>query len=393
MVTFVSLLMFLQLGVSQALSTLLSALLFLPWVLKSLVRTWVRRAGHFRHFIHLSEALLTGVLFALAASFHYGVAWVFLSLFAISMLCAWHELLARMYYESMLRSRLQEIINTRKIVYSHIAVVFTYGALILIVGSMEVFFRHIRKAWAMGCYLTAGLFLFFAILHLFVLRSPAEKGCVQQHSVKVSVQAQLHVLHRLRHQKGWWIPVLSLFLLLLPQSLMFYTRVLFLLDTTEDGGLHCTIQEVGFAQGTVGVLAFCLGVAIGRGLIKWIPMERIFWPLAISLGLSPAVYLLMTIEPPSTLGALSMASFQAQLLFGAGLCVCRAFVKEISGDRYRNTINLLYVPLISLCMIIPMAVSGWLAQYLGYSFFFLLDALVAPFAWVAVYLLRGRMCK
>lgn len=393
MVTFVSLLMFLQLGVSQTLSTLLSAILFLPWVLKSFIRTWVRRAGYFRHFIHVSEALLAGCLFALAASFHYGVEWVFLSLFGISMLCAWHELLARMYYECMLRPKLQDIFNTHKVIYSHVAVIFTYGALILMVGSMEVFFRHIRRAWAMGCYLTAGLFLFFAICHLFLLRSPSVEGGNQHYSVKGSVQAQLHVLQRIRHQKGWWVPVIALFFLLLPQSLMFYTRVLFLLDTKDNGGLHCTIQEVGFAQGTVGVLAFCLGITIGRGLLKWIPVTRIFWPLAIALGLSPAIYLLMTIEPPSTLGTLSMASFQAQLLFGMGLCVCRVFVKDISGDRYRNTVNLLYVPLIAFCMIVPMAASGWLAECLGYRSFFLLDAVSAPLGWGLVCLCRRRMCK
>lgn len=390
LVTFVSLVIFLQLGVSAPMATGLSAALFLPWVFKSFIRTWVRRAGHFRHMIHISEGLLSAMLFALAASFTYGVGWVFASLFVISMLCSWHELLARMYYERMLRPRLQQIYNTPKVIHSHIAVIFTYGALILMVGGMEVFFRQIRRAWAMGCYLTAGFFLLITLYHLFVLKNPAVGDASRLHTMRGSVRAELHVIERIRQQKGWYLSVLSLFLLLLPQSLMFYTRVLFLLDSDENGGLECTIQEVGFAQGTIGVLAFCLGITIGRSLLRWIPLTRIFWPLSIALGLSPAAYLLMTIEAPSSLGILCVATFQAQLLFGMGLCVCRALVQNISGNRYRNTVNLLYVPLISLCMIVPMASSGWMVQQLGYSRFFLIDVFTAPTAWFIVWLLNRR---
>ena len=47
MITFVALLMFLQLGIGWEWSTLLCGLLSLPWVLKSFVREKVRRMGGF----------------------------------------------------------------------------------------------------------------------------------------------------------------------------------------------------------------------------------------------------------------------------------------------------------------------------------------------------------
>lgn len=384
MVTFVSLLMFVQLGVSTGMAVFLSSMLFLPWVLKSFMRNWVRRAGHFRYMIHLSEALLCCALFGLAASFVYGVWCVCAVLFLISMLCAWHELLARMYYERMFRPREQRYYNVTKIVYSHMAVVFTYGALILIVGSMEVFFRQIRRAWAMGCYLTAGLFLFFAVYHLFVLRDPRVGDDAGQHSLRDSWRAELHVIGRIRQRPGWYFSVLSLFLLLLPQSLMFYIRVIFLLDTHVRGGLECTIQEVGFAQGTVGVLAFCIGIALGRGLMAAFDVRRIFWPLAVALGSSPLVYLVMSYIRPVSLAQLCVATFMAQILFGMGLCICRVLVHRISGNRYRNTVNLLYVPLIALCMMLPMSAGGWLVSWMGYRLYFLLDVLSAPLSWCVV---------
>ena len=105
------------------------------------------------------------------------------------------------------------------------------------------------------------------------------------------------------HWKGWG-GLLLLFLLLLPQALMFHTRVLYLYDTHAHGGLQCTIQEIGFAQGTVGVIAFSLGIALGRLLIIRHTLQRLFWPMALSLVLSPFVYLGMTLWPPQSLIAL-----------------------------------------------------------------------------------------
>jgi long-subunit fatty acid transport protein len=63
----------------------------------------------------------------------------------------------------------------------------------------------------------------------------------------------------------------------------------------EHGGLQCTMQEIGFAQGTVGVIAFSIGLFVGRRLIKHYTLPRLFWPMALCIVLSPFVYLGMTV--------------------------------------------------------------------------------------------------
>ena len=138
MVTYVALLMLLQLKMAPAEATFLSALLFLPWVLKSFLRPWVRRVGRFGLVICLNEVLLSAALFLLALAFPQGVEAVFPALFLVSLLCAWHELVARMYFESMLRPSFQRLLTVPKLVCSQAAVIFTYGALILLVGSVDV---------------------------------------------------------------------------------------------------------------------------------------------------------------------------------------------------------------------------------------------------------------
>ena len=383
-VTFVALLMFLQIGASTTLSTTLAALLFLPCILKSFLRTWVRRAGHFRQMLLLTEGLMCIALLALAFAFSQGIWYVFPALMSISFLVAWHELTSRMYYERMLYPRQQKYYTNLKIASAQLAVILTYGVLIIMVGNLEVFFRQIRHSWAMGCYMTAGAFMLFTLLHVLMLPSPRIEDQNHNYSMSASLKAEVHVIERIRRQPHWWVPVLCMFLMLLPQSLMFFARVHYLFDKAANEGLGCTIQEIGFAQGTVGVIAFTLGLTIGRSLMRWIPTEKLFWPLTLVLGLSPAVYLFMTIETPNDLVTLCVATFHAQLLFGLGLCICRVPLSMISGERYRNCANLLSVPLVATCMLLPMMASGWLVSWLGYHQFFLVNTLSAPICWILI---------
>ncbi|MBO7120160.1 MAG: hypothetical protein J6W03_07575 [Bacteroidaceae bacterium] len=390
-VTYVALLMLLQMGLAPAMATLFSALLFVPWVLKSFMRAWVRRVGNFKQMLHLIEALLFVSLILLAFSFRRGPFAVFFALLLVSLLCAWHELAARMYYERMLRPVFQRLLTAPKLACSQVSVIFTYGALIFLVGTLQVYFRQmIRYSWAMGCYVAAGLFLLFAFHHLIWLRSPRVGDSGAKHSVGESVKAELRIIDRIRHQDHWWQPVLILLLLLLPQGLMFHARVLYLYMSRAQGGLQCTMQEIGFAQGTVGVIAFSIGLFLGRRFIRHYSLERLFWPMALSIVLSPFVYLGMTFWPPHSLWQLCLCTMSAQFLFGLGLSVCRLPISTISGARYRNTINMLQIPLVSAAMLVPMAMSGWLVEQLGFDAFFFMNALSAPFSLLGIFLLKRR---
>lgn len=387
MVTFVSLLMFLQVGFAPAQATAWCGLLFLPWVLKSFMRKRIRSMGHFQYQIIGAETAIFCCTTAMAVVFSRGrwIAWGLPTLlFLLSLLTAWHELAARMYYERMLYPRMQRFYTGPRIFFSQATMVITYGLLIIAVGGLQILYRHIAQAWSTGCYMTAGVMLLFVCYHMLVLRRPAIGNRYQHTPMLGAVKAELHIIDRIRHKSHWAAAVLTLGLLLLPQSLMFYSRVLFLLAKKDQGGLACTIQEVGFAHGTVGVLAFCIGMAMGRRLLHWIPARRIYWWMAIPLGLSPCVYLMMTHEPPTSLSILCIATAQAQLLFGFGLNICMAFVHYLSDERYRNATHCLNIPLVATVMLVPMALSGWLTQIMGFQHFFLMNALSAIPGWIAL---------
>lgn len=383
-VTYVALLMLLQLGLAPAEATLCSALLYIPWVLKSFMRPWVSRVGGSRLLLHFIEALLFASLVFLAFSFNKGAIAVFFALLLVSLLSAWHEMVARMYYEQRMRPFFQLLLTIPKHVCSQTTVIFTYGALIFLVGTLQVYFRQIRYSWSLGCYVAAGLFLLFSLSLSLSKRGGSHLRVTESQRKTETCRSSLLGRDRGRH-------LLVLFFLLLPQALMFFSRVLYLYDTHARGGLQCTMQEIGFAQGTVGVMAFSFGIALGRLFVRRYTLQTLFWPMALSIVLSPLVYLGMTIWPPQSLSVLCCCTFSAQLLFGLGLGACRLPIRAISGTRYRDTITMLQIPLVSAAMIVPMALSGWMVEQLGYGNYFLVNALTAPICLLGIFLLR-RPC-
>ncbi len=421
MITFVALLMFLQLGVGWESSTVLCGLLTLPWVLKSFLRHKVRQAGRFAHVLRLVEAFIFGSLVALAftftASIGYRVGVIFGVLMLLCMFCAWHELAARMYYERMFRPQEQRYYNTRKMFFSQASTIVTYGVLMMVVGALEVFYHNRRAAitlsWSTAIYLLAGVYLLLFLYNFFALRSPRVGDSHQTESLRAAVRAEVDVIDRICHKRYWFLVVLCLFFVLLPQALMFYTRVIFLIASRAEGGLACSLQWIGLAQGTVGVMAFSMGLGLGhhllynyrrkvsdgqRSALKMIGREELarlqhvrvsspwtYFLMVVALVLSPVVYLVMTVCPPTTLPPLCAATFIAQFCFGFGLNACMLFVRYISGERYRSTINYLYIPLVSFVMLPAIVGSGWLVSCLGFHLFFVLDVLLAFPALVAAY--------
>jgi PAT family beta-lactamase induction signal transducer AmpG len=254
-----------------------------------------------------------------------------------------------------------------------------------------VFFRSYQKAWAMESSLVAGGFLVVFVLNFVVLQNPHVYNRHRHESLVEAVKTELHSLARFKEKPHVLTMLISLFVLLLPQALLFNTRVFFLLASSEEGGLGCSVQDVGFAQGTIGVVAFFLGVIIGRAMMKKNGQSAMFWDTAVVLTLSPLSYWLMARNPqPDSLLLICCMTFFAQLCFGFGLNVCRPFIIYISEQRYRNTTNFLYVPLVASLMVVPMTLSGWLCTELGYQTFFLACAAIAPVAWILLVVCKTK---
>ncbi len=374
-VTFVALIMFLQMGVGMTVATAYSALLLLPWALQPLMRRLLPltdRGGGYQCCLLGTECLIAVAMLAFALFMGNTPLLMLTLLMCISGLTAWHDLLVRTYYGNCMAHVQGRWASVARAMSSQVTMVLTYGLMIMAVGVLEIYFRQraMWYSWALCCYILAGVYGLMTLVNAVLLLGSS------------GISFPSPALHR-RHGQ-WMAQVGILALLLFPQGLMFFSRTIFLLARPHEGGLGCTLQEVGFAQGTIGVIAFLLGISVGQRILhRWggVWMEH---ALAVCLGLSPMVYLAMTQWPPSNLLVLSGHTFMAQLFFGLGLNGCRRRIEYISGERYRNTMNPLYVPIISLCLLPAMAVSGYLVERLSFQGLYLLDVFCAAVSWIVI---------
>lgn len=400
MVTFVAVLMFRQFGASDALATFYAGLLFLPRMLKSFVRSKIRNAGYFKANIHITEfgifALMTFTAFIINCGY-MNVHFLFIHLLLVSVLCARHELLAQMYYNRMLYPRQQRYYNRARLFSMQATVILTYGVMIVFVGLLEVLFKSsgtqlaVHRSWAMTFYLVAGVMLVLSAINILTMRNPRIHNPYRYESLINALSSEVHVVDRIKRRRYSSRVFASLFLLVLPQSLMFFTRVLYLIADEERGGLGCTVQDVGFAQGTIGVIAFTVGIGLGKLCVSRISNDKLFWWMSTSLTISPLFYWLMTCYPqPDNLIAICCMTSSTQLTFGFGLTLSLFFTRYISNERYRNTIDYLYVPMIAASMLIPSCLSGLLSSLLGFDVLFLFSLVIAPLILIGVKLMN---CK
>ena len=385
-VSFVSLLVFVQCGCNYSLAALLYALLFLPSVLKSLVHPLCLTVKECKRQILMTQLLLLSVHYLLIVSFtvtsNVKVVVFLLLMLIYASFCAWHELLAEHYYNNALTRYGRRALRGVKVFASLAAQVLTYGLLIVIAGNFQWYFRNMDDTMSYSWAFVIGLVSVVMMICLLAnLKMPVEDGSCSDFVGNDRVLfGMVEMKPKLRTVWSKRMPIAVCVLMLLPQSLLFATRVFFLLSDKDEGGLGCSLMDVGFAQGTVGVIAFSFGIVLGHFVIKRYGWRRTFPPLSAVLGLSPLFYFLMAIGCVSDgFFAVCLMTFLSQFCFGMGVNSCRVLAEHISGKKYSSTVNVLNVPLVVLGMVLPIALSGVLLSCMGYERFFTLCVLMTIF--------------
>lgn len=373
-VIYVVLLMFIQLGASYSKATIFIAVLLLPSIGKLYIKWNVKWNAYLKSILIAIHALLF-LAFVISAflinSRNTSVITIFIATFIIASINAVNEKVLAVYYNYVTDKKVQSFMGNYKFVATQIAFIVTYGVLIIFVGLHEIFFRNFYLAWSMEYYFVAGVLLILLIFNAILLLKTDNLNNGNTSAVSTRV---VHKLNRKR------IVAFLLFtaVLLLPQSLLFCTRVFFLMTPESKGGLGCTLQDVGFAQGTIGVIAFMVGTFIGQHLIRRYGNKKMFWSMVLPLLFSPVFYLMnkSVITSPSFLD-ICLMTLGAQLCFGFGLNICVLFIKRTTDVFDDNILSLVHVPLVVITMALPIALSGTLLEFLGFRNYFILDVLLS----------------
>lgn len=367
-----SVIMYKRLGVSNADLALFTSWLYFPWVIKPLWSPFVDLIKTKRWWIYSMQGLIgagmAGVAFMLPGDFFFRSTLAFFWLMAFS--SATHDIAADGFYMLGLDAERQAFFIGIRNTFYRMAMITGQGVLVMLAGWLEKSTGRIPFAWSLIFFILAGGFVGLAAWHTCVLPRPAADSPRVSVSGSVILAEFVQTFLSFFRKKGILPALLFMLTFRLGESQLVKLASPFLLDDPQVGGLGLSTGEVGFAYGTVGVIALLLGGILGgwaisrKGLSYWI------WPMALALSLPNAVYLYMACLLPQNLGVVNACVAIEQFGYGFGFTAYTMYLMLFADGKYQTSHYAISTGFMALGMMLPGMVSGWIQEQIGYPYFF-----------------------
>ena len=371
----VSLILYKQLGLSNADITFYTSWLYLPWVIKPLWSPFVDVVKTKRWWILTMEVLIGaafgGVAFTIPTSFWLQGSLFFFWVMAFS--SATHDIAADGFYMLGLNAHQQTFYVGIRSTFYRLATIFGQGVLVMIAGNLQVVYRGaISYSWSLMFYLVMGLFLGLWIWHCVSLPHPAEDAPRKDASAASIMRESLSTFVTFFQKPQWLVGVLFMLLYRMPEGLLAKVSSLFLVDSPSAGGLGLSPQEYGLVQGTVGVIGLTIGGILGGILASRDGVKKWLWPMVMAITLPDVVYVYLSYALPSSLFVVNACVFVEQFGYGFGFTAYMLYLIYYSRGEFKTAHYAFCTAFMALSMMIPGLFAGALQELVGYRYFFII---------------------
>ncbi len=385
----VALVMYQRLGLSNEDIALYTSWLYLPWVIKPFWSPVVDLLRTKRWWIVVMQFLISGSLGGLAFTLNapHFVQCSLAMLWVMAFSSATHDISADGFYMLALNTREQAFFVGIRSTFYRVASILGQGLLCMIAGRVETLMKP-SQAWALTFAFTAALFLCFSMYHAVVLPRPASdhpQPNIKWSNVFVKFLSTFVTFFQKKH-----IVVAMLFILLyrLPEALLVKICPLFLLGSTESGGLGLTTGDYGMVQGTLGVIGLTLGGILGGIMADHGGLKRWLWPMVLSITLPDAVYIALAYFQPAGLFWVSLCVFVEQFGYGFGFTAYMLYLIYFSRGELSTAHYAFCTGLMALGMMLPGLVSGYLQVHMGYLNFFIFTTALCVLTFIVAAMIK-----
>ena len=375
----ISLIIFKDLGMDNGTLALLTSLISLPWTVKPLWSPFVDIIRSKRWWIVIMQALMAAsvalIAFVIprsaAVSGTFTLALVFFVIAAFA--SATHDISADGFYMLALDDRRQSAFVGIRNTFYRIAMVFGQGVLVVLAGVLEKRLGGAPAAWSATLAITAAVLAGMTVYHSLILPKPVSDDCrVTGRGVSGRVFAGFgKAFGTFFTKKGVWLAIAFMLLYRLPEA--FSVKMLYPLfsDPMPAGGLGLDKAAFGLVYGTAGVVALLAGGILGGLAISRRGLKACLLPMALSLALPCAVYLLMALVQPSSLWFIGALVVFDQFGYGFGFTAYTVYMMRFADGPLKTSHYAICTGFMALSMLLPGAVAGYLQEALGYVGFFI----------------------
>lgn len=380
-VMIISLVMYKRMGISNTEVALYTSWLNLPWVIKPLWSPFVDLIKTKRTWIISMQLLigagLAGVAFTIPTDSFFQITLSLFWLLAFS--SATHDIAADGFYMLGLTSHQQALFVGIRSTFYRMATITGQGLLIMLAGYLENKFSDISKAWSLTFYVMSGLFIGLWLYHKFALpkvegdKSGLYTGCNSENhnNTFYLLKSVFATFRSFFNKENSCIAILFMLLYRLPEAQLAKMSIPFMLDPVSSGGLGMTTEQIGFTQGTVGIIGLTIGGILGgmavarNGLKKWL------WPMVWAISIPDIVYVYLSYFQDSGLAVINFCVFLEQFGYGFGFTAYMLFLIYYSDGESKTAHYAICTAFMALGMMLPGMVAGWLQEIMGYRMFFI----------------------
>lgn len=380
--------MYKRLGLSTEDAAYYTAWLYLPWVIKPFWSPIVDRFRSKRWWTLVMQLTvgtgLAGVAFTLpmASFLQWSLAFFYLMAFS----SATHDIAADGFYMLALDEHEQSLFVGIRSTFYRIATVAGQGLLLMLVNVLEVYTRRPERAWSWIFYLSAAAFIGIYLYHYFILPKPKEDS--ERGTDGIKFNEVLRTFVTFFKKPHALVAIAFLLLFRLPEALITKICPLFLIDKVDAGGLGLTTGEIGWAQGTVGVIGLMLGGILGGIAVAEGGFKRWLWPMVLAITVPDCVYLFLAYFQPEDTIWVDLAIGTEQFGYGFGFSAYMLFMLYFSQGESKTAHYAFCTGFMALSMMLPGLVSGKLFQLLGYYNYFILAMCLTPLTFLAAAIIK-----
>lgn len=369
----ISLIMYKRMGISNTDVAFYTGWLNLPWVIKPLWSPFIDLIKTKRWWITWMQLLigagLAGIAFTIPTDYFFQFTLAVFWLMAFS--SATHDIAADGFYMLGLSSHQQALFVGIRSTFYRIATIAGQGLLIMLAGNLETSTGNIPFAWSITFMVLAGLFLALWGYHQFVLPHPDSDRAAREVSASTLMKEFLSTFSSFFRKEQAGIAILFMLLYRLPEAQLAKMSIPFLIDPIHEGGLGLTTEEIGFVQGTVGIIGLTLGGILGGIAVSRHGLKRWLWPMVWAISLPDLVYVYLSYLQPSSLFLVNACVFIEQFGYGFGFTAYMLYLIYFANGEHKTAHYAICTAFMALGMMIPGMVAGWLQEVMGYQMFFI----------------------
>ena len=361
-------LMYTNMGVGLKEMAFFTGWLYLPWVIKPFWSPFVDLIKTKRYWT-IAMQIVMAVTMALV-----GLLLPTSGFFATTLICFWvmafcsatHDIAADGYYMLELEEHEQAAYVGVRSTFYRIASVIGQGGLVILAGALQESCSTIETAWSYTFYLLSIFFVCIYLYHLLWGMPQPKRDQPRQGVTAGTIIRDFCMTFVTFFRKPYiWRAMAFMLLYRLPEAMCVKLLQPFLKASIAEGGLGLSTAEIGFVNGTVGVIALLAGGIVGGIAISRGGLKRWLMPMALSLALPCGVYCWLAMSQTDNFMLICTAIAIEQFGYGFGFSAFMLYLIYFSRGESRTSHYAFCTAFMALGMMLPGMAAGWIHEQLS----------------------------